>query len=108
MVELRDAYPGLPALMLSQYVAPAYAASLLESKATGGAMFGLGITSMLLIIFTLGLAMPWVVCRTLSFWCDNLVLRGPLDIEAVRQESMKGVDATGEALADALDIGAGL
>ena len=36
VVELRDAYPGLPALMLSQYVAPAYAASLLESKATGG------------------------------------------------------------------------
>jgi uncharacterized membrane protein YjgN (DUF898 family) len=78
-----------------------------ESKATGGAIFGLGITNMLLVIFTLGLAMPWVVCRTLAFWCDNLVLRGPLDIEAVRQESMK-VDATGEALADALDIGAGL
>lgn len=78
-----------------------------ESKATGGAFFGLGITNVLLIVFTLGLAMPWVVCRTLAFWCDNLVLRGPLDIEAVRQESMK-VDATGEALADALDIGAGL
>jgi DNA-binding NarL/FixJ family response regulator len=36
VVELREAYPGLPVLMLSQYVAPAYAASLLESRATGG------------------------------------------------------------------------
>lgn len=37
-VALREAYPGLPVLMLSQYVAPAYAASLLA----GGASAGLG------------------------------------------------------------------
>jgi DNA-binding NarL/FixJ family response regulator len=37
-VQLREACPGLPVLMLSQYVAPAYAATLLE----GGASAGLG------------------------------------------------------------------
>ena len=36
VVELRESYPGLPVLMLSQYVAPAYAATLLESRASAG------------------------------------------------------------------------
>ncbi|PKQ24340.1 MAG: DNA-binding response regulator [Actinobacteria bacterium HGW-Actinobacteria-5] len=35
-VQLRDAYPELPVLMLSQYVAPAYAATLLEARASAG------------------------------------------------------------------------
>jgi DNA-binding NarL/FixJ family response regulator len=33
---LRQAHPGLPVLVLSQYVATAYAAALLESTGTGG------------------------------------------------------------------------
>ena len=35
-VQLRETYPGLPTLMVSQYVAPAYAATLLEANASGG------------------------------------------------------------------------
>lgn len=35
-VQLRANYPGLPVLILSQYVAPAYAATLLESNAPAG------------------------------------------------------------------------
>ncbi|MGC3994928.1 MAG: response regulator transcription factor [Propionicimonas sp.] len=35
-VQLREAYPQLPVLMLSQYVAPAYAATLLDSPAPAG------------------------------------------------------------------------
>ncbi len=35
-VQLRESYPGLPMLMVSQYVAPAYAATLLEANAAGG------------------------------------------------------------------------
>lgn len=35
-MQLREENPGLPVLMLSQYVAPAYAATLLDSRATGG------------------------------------------------------------------------
>ena len=35
-VRLRQSYPTLPVLMLSQYVAPAYAAILLESTASAG------------------------------------------------------------------------
>ncbi len=35
-VHLRAAHPGLPMLIVSQYVAPAYAATLLETNAAGG------------------------------------------------------------------------
>jgi DNA-binding NarL/FixJ family response regulator len=35
-VQLRETYPRLPVLMLSQYVAPAYAATLLEARASAG------------------------------------------------------------------------
>ncbi|MFT3832562.1 MAG: response regulator transcription factor [Micropruina sp.] len=35
-VQLRAAHPGLPMLIVSQYVAPAYAATLLETNAAGG------------------------------------------------------------------------
>jgi DNA-binding NarL/FixJ family response regulator len=35
-VQLREAYPRLPVLMLSQYVAPTYAATLLEGRASAG------------------------------------------------------------------------
>lgn len=35
-VQLRESYPGLPMLIVSQYVAPAYAATLLATNAAGG------------------------------------------------------------------------
>lgn len=35
-VRLRASHPGLPMLIVSQYVAPAYAATLLETNAAGG------------------------------------------------------------------------
>ncbi|MCC6496528.1 MAG: response regulator transcription factor, partial [Propionibacteriaceae bacterium] len=35
-VRLREEHPGLPVLMLSQYVAPAYAATLMAARAGGG------------------------------------------------------------------------
>lgn len=35
-VQLREEHPGLPVLMLSQYVAPAYAATLMAARAGGG------------------------------------------------------------------------
>ena len=35
-VQLRETYPGLPVLMVSQYIAPAYAATLLGATSAGG------------------------------------------------------------------------
>lgn len=35
-VQLRETYPGLPVLMISQYIAPAYAATLLGATSAGG------------------------------------------------------------------------
>lgn len=77
-----------------------------ESTVTGGKLLGLGITNVLLLIVTAGLAMPWIVVRTVNFQFENMILRGALDTDAVRQE-IKTASAMGDTLADALDLDAG-
>ena len=78
-----------------------------ESTVTGGKLLGLFFTNLLLILFTAGIAAPWVVVRSLRFQFENLILRGPLDTDAVRQE-LRMASAMGDTLADALDLDAGL
>lgn len=78
-----------------------------ESTVTGGKILGLSVTNILLLVFTAGIAAPWVVTRTLHFQLDNLILRGPLDTDAVRQE-LRRASAMGDAMADALDLDAGI
>lgn len=77
-----------------------------ESTVTGGKILGLGITNILLLIFTAGLAAPWIIVRTINFQFENMILRGTLDTDAVRQE-IKTASAMGDTLADALDLDAG-
>ena len=77
-----------------------------DSRMTGGGLLGLAVTNILLIVFTMGLAIPWVLVRTLRFECENLVLRGSLYVAGAAPET-DNVSAVGAELADALDIGAG-
>jgi uncharacterized membrane protein YjgN (DUF898 family) len=77
-----------------------------ESTVTGGKVFGLVFTNILLLLFTAGLATPWVIVRTVNFQFENMILRGPLDTDAVRQE-IRTASAMGDTLADALDLDAG-
>lgn len=77
-----------------------------ESTVTGEKMFGLVITNFLLILVTMGFAMPWVIVRTLRFQFENLSVVGT--IETRTDKSGSAGDATGDAMADALGIDAGL
>jgi uncharacterized membrane protein YjgN (DUF898 family) len=67
-------------------------------------LMGLALTNLLLIGVTLGLALPWVLVRTLRFVCANITLDGPLDLAAIQQDA-QAASAVGGALGDVLDIG---
>ncbi len=67
-------------------------------------LFVLSITNMLLIVFTLGIATPFVEIRTLHFIMPRLAIDGSFDPDALTQTESNYRDATGEDLGDWLDI----
>jgi uncharacterized membrane protein YjgN (DUF898 family) len=76
-----------------------------RSTATAGACFTLIIVNFLIIILTLGLGTPWAIVRSFEFITGNVIIEGPLDADAIRQTEGNYTDATGEDLADIIDIG---
>ncbi len=73
-------------------------------NATAGSIIRLTVVNLLLIIFTLGIAWPYVQQRIVKFVVDRLKLDGLIDIDRIRQSSAK-LDSRGEGLADAFDVG---
>jgi uncharacterized membrane protein YjgN (DUF898 family) len=71
---------------------------------TTGSVIRLTIINLLLIIFTLGIAWPFVQQRIVKFTVDRLKLDGLVDIDRIRQSQVR-LDTRGEGLADAFDIG---
>jgi uncharacterized membrane protein YjgN (DUF898 family) len=67
-------------------------------------VISLTVINVLLIIFTLGIAMPFVQQRLVKFMVDRITLDGLIDIDRIRQSSV-AKESRGEGLADAFDIG---
>jgi len=76
-----------------------------RSTATAGDYFKLIVVNMLIIILSLGLGTPWAIVRTMQFVFSNIHIDGPLDVDAIVQTEADYTDATGEDLADMIDIG---
>lgn len=76
-----------------------------RSTATAGDYFKLIIVNFLIIILTLGLGTPWAIVRAFEFITGNVIIEGALDADAIRQTEENYTDATGEDLADIIDIG---
>lgn len=76
-----------------------------RSTATAGGYFKLIIVNFLIIILTLGLGTPWAIVRAFEFITGNVIIEGALDADAIRQTEENYTDATGEDLADIIDIG---
>lgn len=76
-----------------------------QSKATGGGFAGLMIVNFLILVFTLGLGFPFVVIRNLEFVMKNIQINGYYSFESLQQAQGDYSDATGEDMADMLDIG---
>ena len=59
---------------------------------------------MLALIFTFGLAYPWVVHHSAKILAANVVLLGDIHSETLRQTDLSGA-AIGEGLVNAFDPG---
>ncbi len=77
----------------------------LQSYLTGGEYFRLAFINSLIIVFTFGLGAPWATVRTLKILYSNIFIEGELDLDNLIQTEKAYKDATGEDVADMLDIG---
>jgi uncharacterized membrane protein YjgN (DUF898 family) len=75
------------------------------STVTGGSFALLLITNMLIFIFTLGIGFAWIQVRTLKFIANNISLSGNYSFDELQQTQQNYTDATGEDIADLLDLG---
>lgn len=71
--------------------------------ATAWSLIGLAVGNFLLLVFTLGIAQPFVLQRTVRYLCDRMTIEGAIDVDAIRQ-SQQPLEKTGEGLADAFDV----
>jgi uncharacterized membrane protein YjgN (DUF898 family) len=77
----------------------------LASKVTGGGLFWISITNLILLFITFGIAFPWAVVRGVRYVINNIELPSGIDFDAIEQTENEYKDGTGEYLMDALDIG---
>ncbi len=72
--------------------------------ATFGSLFRLGFGNLLIVLFTLGMGLPYAQLRNFRYFCARLSAEGQVDFEAIRQ-SAELRPSVGEGLADAFDGG---
>ncbi len=75
------------------------------SMANGIDFVQLLLINFLLFVFTLGIAYPWIVSRSLNFMFDNLRIDGYVDLNEIVQTEEEYKDAMGEDIGDMLDFG---
>lgn len=76
----------------------------LNSTATGGGFFQLGIVNFLIVVFTLGLGYSWAVTRTMKYIYSVIEMEGNIDLNAIKQTEEDYRDATGDDISDILDL----
>ncbi len=80
----------------------------LNATTTGTGYLKLGIVNILLLVFTLGFAMPWVIVRTLKYVLENTEIKGNIDFENIEQDSIQSAGSLGEEMMDIMDMDSGL
>jgi uncharacterized membrane protein YjgN (DUF898 family) len=78
---------------------------LIRSTAKGDDFLVLILVNLLLFVFTLGLATPWIIVRSTKFIMEHISLDGTIAFDELRQTQANYSDATGEDIADFLDFG---
>lgn len=76
-----------------------------RSTATGGGLFELMITNVLLIVFTLGIGYAWAEVRLFKYVLANIEMIGDADLNAVVQTEQESKNAMADDLGDMMDIG---
>jgi len=80
-----------------------FAGGTFNYDATGRQWLMLNFTNLLLIVFTLGLALPFVIVRYRNFLAEHLTVHGNMQLSQVVQEAQKS-SALGEGAADGFDM----
>ena len=76
-----------------------------EFNATAWSLITLWLGNIALIIFTLGIAQPFVEQRIMRYFVERLNVHGQIDFASI-QQSQAPLDKRGEGLIDALDLDA--
>ena len=76
-----------------------------RSTATIAGFFELIILNLLLIVFTLGIAFPWTLVRTMKFIARNIIIEGEISLDELNQSQEDYSNATGDDMSDMLDLG---
>lgn len=76
----------------------------LEGNATGMGFFQLQLGNLLLVIFSLGLATPYALIRTLKYYTSVISLKGNINFDEIVQQEIDDADATGDSLLDAFEM----
>jgi len=77
-----------------------------SSNVSGGAILWLVVSNLVLLIVTVGLAFPWLMIRNIRFMLERTGLEGQINWAKITADARAPkVGATGEGLADALDVG---
>ena len=71
--------------------------------ATALSLAALWLGNLLILLFTIGIGMPFILQRNVRYFCDRLTVDGRVDVESIRQ-SRQPLAKRGEGLADAFDI----
>jgi uncharacterized membrane protein YjgN (DUF898 family) len=78
-----------------------------RSSLTGDGLLILTFTNLILTFFTLGIGLPWAVCRQLRYLTENLQLEQLPRVQLVAQAAT-GASAFGDTLGEALGTDAGI
>ena len=80
-----------------------FAGGNFKYDATGGQWFLLNFTNLLLLTFTVFLALPFVMIRYRKFLAEHLTVHGNMQLSQIIQEAQKS-SALGEGAADGFDM----
>jgi uncharacterized membrane protein YjgN (DUF898 family) len=76
-----------------------------KSRVTAGGLIWIGVTNILLVIFTLGLLIPVAQARAARYLVENLEIVGAVSLGEIAQGADPGI-RRGEGLAQAFDVDA--
>lgn len=74
-----------------------------RSTMTASKLLWQSFSNLLLLVLTVGLALPWVMVRNIRFALNNIALIGSVDLKSIVQEA-QAAGATVESMADMLHI----
>jgi len=75
------------------------------SHLRGSTAFETLLGNAFIIVFTLGLGAPWAMMRKLKMYFEHLEMPDAFDYDALEQQEGAYHDATGDEMADILDVG---